>query len=307
VSNFTFIVTKNNSDYVNWQTDILYESFLRYHKNDKNFKFLALVSKDHEYKYEPKYEYIYFDHIYEIHGDNYIVYNRIATLLNYLKGITPNKNNFIILLDPDFIFAKKFNFTISEEIAGQNYSYLSNDEVIDFFIQNYNQDENIKKFYKSIGCPIIVNEEFLSKIVNRWLELTIQFRNCNIKKSPFFRNWVCEMYGLAFAAAEQKTDIKSINMAGCLPFSSNSRKYHFYHYCYDIPSKNDPNKLIFSKRKFNHRLLKQIEYDKNDVNNSCLDFIEKMNHYIEILNIEKEHREFLLKNKIIQPKIISCE
>ena len=298
---YTVIVTKNNSDYINWQTDILYESFLKFHKNDINFKFLALVSKDYEYKIEPKYQYLYFKHTEAINNDNYIVYNRILNLSEYLKSVKPSKHKFIILLDPDFIFIKKFDIKINKNVLGQNYSYLDNKKAVQYFIENFNQGGiQTKDFYQPVGCPIVISEYLLSKIVDRWLELTIQFRSDLRENSPFYRNWVCEMYALAFVLAENKIKIENFDITGCVPYVTNCSQYYFYHYCYHIPSKKNSKKIIFDKKSYNFRELKFLPTNTEELNECSLEFFEQMNNYIKILKNEKEIRSL----GIIKPQIL---
>ncbi|MEY4342823.1 MAG: hypothetical protein RL736_619 [Pseudomonadota bacterium] len=298
---YTVIVTKNNSDYINWQTNVLYESFLEYHKNDKNFKFIALVSKDQKYLESPNYPYIYFNHINVLNNDNYIVYNRILSLREYLRSIELSENRYIILLDPDFIFLKKFDLDISTTTA-QFCSYLINHEVLNFFQKTYESD--VKDFYCPVACPYIINEVLLSKIIDRWLELAVDFRTNNIKDSPLYQNWICEMYAFSFALAENKIQVDIKNFCESPPggdYISNENLI-FYHYCYDIRH-NKTNQLVFGKRsyKFGHYIdLNGLEYN---IGKDSYNFISNFNYFTKKLGA-KEQVEEKFNKAFLTPQII---
>jgi hypothetical protein len=283
---YTVIVTKNNSDYVNWQTDILYESFLEYHKDDSNFQFLALVSKDKEYKTIPRYPFIYCKHYDLLNNDDYIVYNRILNLQTYLNNIEPSENRYIILLDPDFIFLKKFDLDI-KKTTGQFCSYLINHEVIDFYNKNYKEITN--EFYYPISCPYIINEVILFKIIDEWLELTIQFRSKNKEKSPLYKNWICEMYAFAFALLDQKIEVDVKNFCESPPFGNYipDNELYFYHYCYEI--KNNKDDIIFDKKNYKFGNVFEIENLKDQLENDQYKLLLNLNKYTKnILNLDKD-------------------
>jgi hypothetical protein len=277
---YTVIVTKNNSDYVNWQTDILYKSFLEYHGEDPNFKFLALVSKDQEYKNIPKYPFIYYKHYHNINNDDYIVYNRIISLKTYLENTDLSEDRYIILLDPDFMFLRKFDLEIKQTTA-QFCSYLINHEVINYFNKNYNQID--KEFYYPIACPYIINEVLLSKIIDRWLELTIHFRSNNQDNSPLYKNWICEMYAFSFALLENKIKVDVKNLSESPPFGNyiSENALYFYHYCYEI--KNTQNDIIFHKKNYKYGDIIDIENIKHGIGNDSEKLLTQLNKYVKIL------------------------
>ena len=317
MNKFTFIVTKNNSYYVNWQTDILYSSFLEHYKDNKDFKFLALVAKDNGVvlnkkifgkPVDPIYPHIYLEYTKSIKGDSYIVYNRILNLKQYLKTIVPSKDKFIILLDPDMVIIKPFDlhdkhsFTDNFVVA-QVYGYLTGPKILPFFEKNFAKAENISDFYTPIGCPLIISEYLLSQIVDRWLELTIDLRTTNIEGSPFYNNWVCEMYGLSFALAEYQIKANGWQISAMPPHAiQRDEGYYFYHYCYDIDIKKCQN--VFSKRSYlPWRLIDTKDISEND-NQITINFLNLMNMYIKrkkkIEAIEKEAAQ------ILTPEIITC-
>lgn len=297
----TFIVTKNNSNYVNWQTDILYSSFLEYHSEIEEFKFLALVAKDHG-PIIAKYPYKSCKFTSLIKNDDYIVYNRILNLQEYLNKITPSRDKYIVLLDPDMVFTKPFDFfehhTIDSNVAiGQGYNYMNGSKEIIFFQEHFSNSQNIIDYYKPIGCPLIISEYLLSKIVDRWLQLTIELRTRNIKNSPFYKNWICEMYGLAFALAESQIEVQNMQICGMVPYVNkwNKGNLYFYHYCYDVflPTSK---KILFSKKRY--KPWDKLKITSHPDNNPyTVDFIQKMNFYIT--RLEKSE-------KILTLDIIPC-
>lgn len=295
---YTVIVTKNNSDYVNWQTDILYESFLEYHQDDPNFKFLALVSQDRDYPKIPKYPFKYYKHYHNLNNDDYIVYNRILNLQSYINSIEPNEDRYIILLDPDFIFLRKFDLDI-KQTTGQFCSYLINHEVINYFDKNYNK--SLKEFYYPIACPYIINEVLFAKIVKRWLQLTISFRSHNKNCSPLYRNWICEMYAFAFTLLENKikTDVK--NLSESPPFGNYIPKndLYFYHYCYEI--KDNENNIIFHKKNYKFGDLIALDNIKDKVGEDSYNLLIQINKYVKNLSVNMNNNIAL--NNILKPEI----
>lgn len=284
----TFIVTKNNSIYVNWQTELLYTSFLEYHQFTKEYKFLALVTKDFE-EFNFKYPHLFFNHTKSINNDNYIVYNRIISLKEYLNLIDPSENRYIVLLDPDMIFNKFFDLLElypldNNSVMGTPYYYLEkrqNALGIHIFQTRFSEHPDIEKFYQPIGCPLIINELLLSKIVDRWLKITIDLRTTYINKSPFFKNWLCEMYGLIFALAEQEINVCPLEFGEIPPYPTTSTKnlQYFYHYCQDVYDSLAEQNLIFSKRRY--RPWKYLNPQNLIIKNPfARDFINKMNYFI---------------------------
>jgi hypothetical protein len=303
------IVTKNNSFYVNWQTEILYKSFLHYHKNDENFEFLAFVAKDQE-SGPIGYPYINLKYHNTINRDPYIVYNRMLSLKEYYETVTPSPDNVVVLLDPDMILSKPFDLFNNHEfdintVIAQPYHYLNETDTIVFFQKHFSQHPDVKSFYAPIGCPLVINEVLLASIIDRWLDLTVRLRTTKIENSPFYKNWVCEMYALSFTLAEREINIKPTHLAGMIPYVGSDFQdiFYFYHYCYDIYiSGRTP---VFSKRSYTP--WKQIKMDHTlsmMTNNFTKDFINKMNSYIKILGNSEQTKD--MKKEVLITSIIPC-
>lgn len=286
----TILVNKNNSDYVNWQTDLLYHSFLNYHKNDKNLDFMAVVIDDHKpincnypfYKCDIQSQA-------NINGDHYVIYDRAFSIKNFLQKTKSNSNEerLFLFLEADFVFLKPFQIdNKNNNTLGQKYSYMSlkSDEfcrkVISYYKNKINPSFEIEKYYKPTGWPFLIKESILSSVVDRWIELTIKFRTEDPENNPLYKNWICDMYGFNIALAEKMTPVELIDIMEMPPYGEEKDSTIFYHYCYKIEDSLS-GEIIFDKRSY--KPWNQINFSDN-IKGDCRKLIEIINRYGALIN-----------------------
>lgn len=270
-----FIVAKDNSSYVDWQTDILYESFLKVYKGENNINFLAIVMNDKHFK-KPRYPFFLCSKTIAkifVGDDYYSPFNRITLIWDFLKN-NKNENRKIIILDQDFLLVNKFSSDSS--VAGQNYGYLNIDsdktakETFAFYKKYINKYAE-KDYFQPIGAPIFLNENILRNIINRWFQLTYFFRYYNHQDNPLHKEWICEMYGLVYALGELKIKPELFEATSFVAFGTKDPS--FYHFCYRLHDKN--NHTIFDKKKY--KPWKRINYEKNLIDLETFKFVNYFN------------------------------
>jgi hypothetical protein len=250
MNEIVFLVAKDNSAYVDWQTNILYESFLNVYKNEKRIKFIAAVMNEKNFK-RPRYPFFLCSKKIKkilVEGDYYSPFNRITLIWDFLKN-SQNKNRKIIILDQDFLLINKF--LINSPVAGQNYGYL--DINLDhtakktfYFYKKYINENIIENYLRPIGSPIFLDENILRNIIDRWFQLTYFFRYHKHKDNPLYKEWICEMYGLVYALGELGIKSELFDATSFVIFGSKNPS--FYHFCYGLY--DELNNIIFDKKKY---------------------------------------------------------
>lgn len=272
---FTVLVTQDNTDYMNWQMNILYKSFLDVYEDNQDF--ISVVTNPTK-NIDFKYPYFLCQNTYEnfIENDHYIVYNRSYSIREYLKSLKDEEDILFLLIEPDFIFLKKY---FTENLSAQFYNYMlfttgsEAEKVIDFYLKLYPSSIDVKKYYKPIGWPIFIKKNILNQIIDRWIELTIIFRSN--PESPLYKSWICDMYGFNIALAEKNYCIDVFDKMDMPPFENYNREPSFYHYCYKIED-NITKNTLFDKKSY-------IPWEIIDIKNvnEHINFINKFNYYVQ--------------------------
>jgi hypothetical protein len=122
-----------------------------------------------------------------------------------------------------------------------------------------------------MGWPYLIHESLLRRIVKRWNELTLIFRST--PSSPLYRDWICDMFGMAIALAESKENGELINETGMPPYGEKNPT--FFHFCYEI---NERGKVYFNKK--NYIPFTKLETHP-DLYLGSRNFIKRMNQIIE--------------------------
>lgn len=272
-----FIVGKNNSEYMDWQTEVLYQSFLNIYKNKKNIKFLALVMQDKNFKI-PRYPfYLASPKIKKIilAGEDYAPFNKIILIRDFLKA-TENTNRKFIILDQDFLIREYF--LPKRFSCGQHYWYLDLEQdaraqaVFSFYQKHINENVQASD-YAPIGAPVFLEENILRSIIDRWFQLTYFFRNFKDKKNLLYKDWICEMYGLVYALLESKLNIKAINTTNFLQHGG-AENPSLFHFCYEIVN-NSSGSIIFDKK--NYKPWEKIHAEESNLDKNTKDFIDYFN------------------------------
>ena len=286
-----FIVARDESLYTSWQVEILYESFLETYKGKEKINFLDIIMNEGEIKSKKNPTFICpkkYKKIITRDNDYYSPLNRIHLTEAFLKS-TEDKERTIVLIDQDFLIKAPL-MARTTVAGGQYYWYMdpNRDELpkkVFEFYKKYINKEGVENYYLPIGAPLVFQETILRKIINRWFKLTYFFRYFNKQDNPLYKNWICEMYGIAFALAEYKIHGSIINeMSFCL--GDNQINPSFYHFCYSI---NDSitNNVIFDKRKYKPWELIQLK-NKHVIGEEARQFIHYFNSLVNKLKLQNE-------------------
>lgn len=278
----TVIVNKNNSDYINWQVELMYDSFLMHHGTDKNFEFMAIVIDDNNPAVcnYPHYICDMQSKAESVQGDHYIIFDRAYSIKNFLETTKGDEDRLFLFVEADFLFARPFPIQAGN-VTAQRYWYMdsSNDfckKCLDYYKKNINPlFVDFDKYYRPIGWPILIREGILNSIVDRWIELNIKFRSENQEFNPLYKNWICDMFGFNIALSEKMIIPDVVEMMNMPPYGHNKNAV-FYHYCYDI---SDPRtgKVLFDKR--NYKPWNKIDISEN-ISEESVKFINLINHHI---------------------------
>jgi len=128
--------------------------------------------------------------------DHYPPYNKPASFCDYFT-VTPCRNELLLLLDPDMVFLSAWNRDGDDPVA-ESTSYMDpatrGKKIIKRHCKRYPEK------VQPIGFPLIIPEQELRAITDRWYVLTEEMRGDRLTKLD--GGWVCEMWAFSVAAAE---------------------------------------------------------------------------------------------------------
>ena len=129
--------------------------------------------------------------------DHYPIYNKTASLCDYFSS-TPERDEMLLLLDPDMVFVKTWNLDGSDPVA-EEINYMNPASPGGKSVIKRHCRRNAEKV-QSIGYPLIIHERELRTIADRWHVLLEEMRNDKFTRKAV--NWVCDMWAFNVAAAE---------------------------------------------------------------------------------------------------------
>lgn len=163
--------------------------------------------------------------------DFYPGYNKTSSLCDYFNMV-PYRGEMLLLLDPDMVFVKPWdrngNASVAEEI-----SYMHPVRCGRNIIKRHCK-RNAEKV-QPIGWPLIISEEELRVIADRWYVLTEEMRGNKFTLKE--ANWVTDMWAFSIVAAE--CDI-SFSVERRCSFSNDNldTNHSLIHYTYPTSSKS---------------------------------------------------------------------
>lgn len=248
------LVSSEDIDYMNWQIELSYRSWLDVNQSGDFINILADEKYD-KYTFEESNQIKTFRHPSKriINKDLYPPYNKPFGLKYFLDNIESYPERKIIWIDPDCLFVNNFNEEVSrKENFGQDIDYMRLElnsfsvRCKEYYKSKIRKKRNIEEFYQPIGIPIIIKESDFRKIVDRWIELVLILRT-NQDNNPLFRNWVAEMWALNFSLAEYEIKFNTYDIVSHPPWNCKNPNYKLIHYCYDIKNGED---VIFDKKTY---------------------------------------------------------
>ena len=172
--------------------------------------------------------------------DHYPPYNKPASFCDYFNTV-PYRGEMLLLLDPDMVFLKPWDRNGDANVAEET-SYM----------HPVNCGKNVVKRHckrnadkvQSIGFPLIISEEELRAVADRWYILTEEMRSNRITHKEV--DWVCEMWAFSVAAAECGVEFKVERRCSFSNEHLNS-DHCLVHYTYPTTSKLG---FLWDKRKY---------------------------------------------------------
>jgi len=287
MNKFTVLVTETTNKYIDWQMEMMYDSFLKFYKNEPSVDFLSVIITDQE-KLNKNYPYFLCKNKSYRNfkkDDDYVIYDRAFSIKEYLETKEVELDRLYLFVEADFIFIDKFDSN-TQSIMGQKYNYMNADhneftkKVVKFYMEDVNPSfTDFLSYYKPVGWPFLVKENILRKIINRWIELTVLFRTTDVKNNPLYMNWICDMYGFNIALAENKIIPEIIDVLDMPPFDISERNALFYHYCYGIKDEKT-KKMIFDKRSYKPWEFIEIPaIEDGNLTKGSIDLFNRINNY----------------------------
>jgi hypothetical protein len=134
--------------------------------------------------------------------DNYAPYNKPASFCDYFTMI-PCRNEMLLLVDPDMVFVRAWSSTEGVPVAEATL-YMDPVRCGKNIIKRHCKRNSGK--VQPIGFPLIISEEILRSLVDRWYILTEEIRDNKLSCREV--NWVSEMWAFSIAAAECGVEFK---------------------------------------------------------------------------------------------------
>jgi hypothetical protein len=128
--------------------------------------------------------------------DHYPPYNKPASFCDYFNTV-PDRGEMLLLVDPDMIFVKPWNHHGDVPVAEET-SYMHPARCGKKIIHRHCKRNPGQ--VQPIGFPLIVSEEELRAITDRWYILTEEMRGDRLTLKD--GGWVVEMWAFVVAAAE---------------------------------------------------------------------------------------------------------
>jgi hypothetical protein len=134
--------------------------------------------------------------------DHYPPYNKPASFCDYFNMV-PYRGEMLLLVDPDMVFVKPWDRHGDDPVA-EDTLYMHPVQCGRNVIKRHCRRNPGK--VQSIGFPLIISEEAMRSMVDRWYILTEEMRDNKFTRKEV--NWVCEMWAFSIAAAECGVEFK---------------------------------------------------------------------------------------------------
>jgi hypothetical protein len=162
--------------------------------------------------------------------DQYPMYNKTASLCDYFN-LVPCRDEMLLLLDPDMVLVGHWQCDDRTPIA-EKISYMETDKNKHRIIRRHCKRNSDK--VQPIGYPLIIHEEELRVIADRWYVLLEEMRADRLtrREAP----WITDMHSFNIAAAECGVEFK---MERRCSFANDrlDQNHCLLHYTYPITSR----------------------------------------------------------------------
>jgi hypothetical protein len=172
--------------------------------------------------------------------DFYPPYNKPASFCDYFTTV-PCRGEVLLLLDPDMVFVSPWVVDGPEPVA-ESTSYMDPKTSGKNIIRRHCK-RNAGQV-QPVGFPLIIPEQELRAIVDRWYILTEEMRDDKFTRKE--AEWVTEMWGFSIAAAE--CGVRFREERRCSFSNENMHEGHcLIHFTYPTTSRSG---YMWDKRKY---------------------------------------------------------
>jgi hypothetical protein len=286
---YTVFSTTDNP-YMNWQSRLLEFSWEEVNQPGELIRLVATSERDHlpssqHAQVIPTWPW----DKHPITGDRYVIYNKPASLSQWLTTHKPEGT--VLFIDPDCVFRAPI---ITEVTPGHSLSqkwidfrseatyYSSEDNAPVNLIQQFCKHNH--ELLQGVMIPTLIHTHDLRLLVTRWLEVTGQIRQ-GIRNREGQPLWESDMFGYIIAAAECGLVQEPADLGICTNWlPADVPNAPIIHYCQSIQSQQD--EPLWDKRSY--RPWGKIANPQQAKCDYGRDFFSLLNRFIE----SRDHAAF---------------
>lgn len=251
------ILTSNGSPYMNWQSRIMYYTYLQVAKQPgsdlKHFTRVLHRQTDDTMMLEiPTVRVRPLDPSCDTWCD-YPVASRPYAILQWLESGDP-KGDWVLMIETDYVFVKPLSIPVSGNAIGFPFGYISPTYHDVARIMRKYYDGPLEDIPGTGNAPVLAPMEDIRRVIPIWVDLTAKIEVDEDSKKVL--GWVREMYSFSIATAKAKMPIDLPEMPGAImsqpPADAVVGEAAILHYTWGSVIKDDKGVKLweFDKRKF---------------------------------------------------------
>ena len=190
--------------------------------------------------------------IHPLTGDRYVIYNKPASLSQWLTTEKPEGT--VLFIDPDCVFRAPITQEVKEG-RPVSQKWISFNPLANYPLTGRPTHEILQPFCKNnadlmqgIMIPTLIHTNDLKRILPRWLEVTGQIRQ-GVKDQQGRPLWESDMFGYIIAAAELGLVHEQADLGFCTHWSPQDVvDAPIIHYCHPVRSTNQ--EVMWSKNTY---------------------------------------------------------
>ena len=251
---FYTVFSTTDNPYMNWQSELLEYSWKEVGQPGELIRLVATADREHlpssQYaKVVPTWPW----DIHPLTGDQYLIYNKPASLSQWLATDKPEGT--VLFIDPDCVFRAPVHRKVLEgHPVSQNWiewrpelTYYPPDQGPPFDLIKQFCKKNLD-LVRGVMIPTLIHTNDLKRLVPRWLEVTGQIRQ-GVRNREGRPLWESDMFGYIIAAAEYGLVHEQANLGICTNWSPmDVPDAPIIHYCQSIQS--NEGEALWNKRSY---------------------------------------------------------
>ncbi|MEM6462750.1 MAG: PqqD family protein [Pseudomonadota bacterium] len=253
---FYTVFSTDDRPYMQWQADLLEYSWKRVNQPGQLVRLVA--TNEPQSLPTQQYARCVATTLWNTHpesGDNYPIYNKPASLLEWLYLYKPEGT--VLFIDPDCVFRKAVTqrvapgAAVSQSWVDLQLSPASKEKPFGLpekFSFLADKCANVELQSDAVMIPTLIHTHDLRKICARWLELCAIIRD-NLRDADGRHVWESDMFAYIITCAEYGIRHKKANLGICTNWDPESMPDSpIIHYCQSISDVE--NRVIFDKHHY---------------------------------------------------------